>query len=334
MKQLRKLPNPILLSPTPPPIPLPTTIPQNLNSNEQRKDAYEQCLSLEGREAWGLQVRDLEKDYLENIMNRLSPDVVARVLGRGLLTAPNEQGFDELTRPTPQLSRQSFEQTKQRGSPLLQQPSIPDTKLKQLILRRDNYRCIFTDLLDSSAEGEGSPMEEDISTESDLVEMTEDNMRVQEIKPTLGITFVSHIVLGPAAVLIERFGGIPSQILGDESLNGPLNAFTASATPHQLWMVPAKDKEALSGRQIARTIWDQKSRYAKSEDEEPPHLPDSRLIALHAACAMILHLSGAIEYVWDFLFREPKPISLMTEPNAAQELTQALEKLQYISAVA
>lgn len=61
--------------------------------------------------------------------------------------------------------------------------------------------------------------------------------------------------------------------------------------------------------------------------------PDPRLLALHAACAQIAHMSGAAEHLEEF-YRDTDPIAVMTEPNAAQELTRVLTSLQVVSATA
>ena len=55
--------------------------------------------------------------------------------------------------------------------------------------------------------------------------------------------------------------------------------------------------------------------------------PSPELIALHAACAMIAHRSGVAEHLQE-TFRDTEPISIMTAPNAANELVHALKKVQ------
>ena len=55
--------------------------------------------------------------------------------------------------------------------------------------------------------------------------------------------------------------------------------------------------------------------------------PSPQLIALHAACAKIAHRSGVAEHLQE-TFRDTEPISVMTAPNAANELVHALKKVQ------
>ena len=55
--------------------------------------------------------------------------------------------------------------------------------------------------------------------------------------------------------------------------------------------------------------------------------PSPQLIALHAACAKIAHMSGAAEHLEE-TFRDTEPLPVMTAPNAANELVHALKKVQ------
>ncbi|KAF8120308.1 hypothetical protein EV363DRAFT_1191068, partial [Boletus edulis] len=61
--------------------------------------------------------------------------------------------------------------------------------------------------------------------------------------------------------------------------------------------------------------------------------PDPRIIVLHAACSRIAHMSGAAECLQEF-FRDSDEISVMTEPNAASELSRTLRQMQLVSALA
>ena len=61
--------------------------------------------------------------------------------------------------------------------------------------------------------------------------------------------------------------------------------------------------------------------------------PDPKIIALHAACARIAHMSGAAEHLRE-LYRDTEHISVMTESNAADELCRALKALQTVFSAA
>jgi hypothetical protein len=79
-----------------------------------------------------------------------------------------------------------------------------------------------------------------------------------------------------------------------------------------------------------------KARHVESKSKTvPPAIippPDPRLLAVHAACAQIAHMSGAAEYM-DEIFRDDdnSEISVMTQPGAAYELTRALRRAKRVT---
>ena len=59
--------------------------------------------------------------------------------------------------------------------------------------------------------------------------------------------------------------------------------------------------------------------------------PSPQLIALHAACAQIAHMSGAAEHLEE-TFKDTEAIPVMTAtPNAADKLARALAKAEFQS---
>lgn len=61
--------------------------------------------------------------------------------------------------------------------------------------------------------------------------------------------------------------------------------------------------------------------------------PHPHLLALHAACTRIAHMSGAAEHLEE-IFRDREDIKEMTEPNAVYELARALKAQQLVSSMA
>jgi len=56
--------------------------------------------------------------------------------------------------------------------------------------------------------------------------------------------------------------------------------------------------------------------------------PSRQILALHATCAQIAHLSGAVEHLVE-TFRDTESIPVLTAaPNSANELVHALKKVQ------
>ncbi|KAF8308855.1 uncharacterized protein EI90DRAFT_3107332 [Cantharellus anzutake] len=246
-----------------------------------------------------------------------------------------------------QSPRGSFEQAEKRAADWLLWRRAPYDSLKQLVLLRDDHRCAFTGLLDKSFVG-CAPRQ--LEFRGKQVNVTGMDSLSEDIEGQSEGVKAKFQWAKKAVALIERFGGFSFTELGIHGLDNPLNVFTTSDTPHKqfdalnLWLVPALDQNravianntyapehsggdvALKSFGIQKIV---KFKEAKTEDGQVVPPPDPRLLALHAACAWVLHSSGAIEHVREFLLREPEPISLMTEPNAAPELHFALEKLQY-----
>ncbi|KAH9919726.1 uncharacterized protein B0H18DRAFT_626457 [Fomitopsis serialis] len=143
-----------------------------------------------------------------------------------------------------------------------------------------------------------------------------------------------------AGAIIERLGNFSCRdFLGDNVLNRPLTVFTAATAPHvkygklDLWLTAVEDGE---GEVIPDTYevqyrWGEQLRLAIGVkisfrtaiiDNTPIPPPHPCLIALHATCARIAHMSGAAEHLHE-CFRETDNISAMTEPTAVYELTRS-----------
>jgi hypothetical protein len=70
---------------------------------------------------------------------------------------------------------------------------------------------------------------------------------LRPIVPVSGLIYCKFAWARTAGAILERFGGFSSvSLLGDEVLNSPLNAFTATTEPHDafdqlnMWLTPAK----------------------------------------------------------------------------------------------
>lgn len=168
--------------------------------------------------------------------------------------------------------------------------------------------------------------------------------------------------------MLERYGAFKAEELGDEVLHSPMNVFTASVPPRhlfndlQLWLTPAITMvcSLFTHSSLWLTCYQDgetqitipntyEVEYRPGVDMEVPgglssHVtfdtyevdgifipaPDPRLIALHAACARAVNISGAAKYIEE-RYRDTDPIAVMTAPNAVYELTRALTAIQMIS---
>jgi len=163
-----------------------------------------------------------------------------------------------------------------------------------------------------------------------------------------------------AGAIIEHLGGFSTRVLlGSETLNSPRNAMLLAPLVHKrfdrldLWLTPFEasgyvlnlctwvyrrlqdHREVIPDKykiNYVRGIWHFRASatfqtYTLSNNKkiEPP---SPKLIALHAACAKIAHMSGAAEHLEE-TFRDTEPLPVMTVPNATDELFHALKKVQF-----
>ncbi|KAJ3490132.1 hypothetical protein NLJ89_g11461 [Agrocybe chaxingu] len=254
------------------------------------------------------------------------------------------------------LHRRSFEEAVNARSHLLTPPLATTQTLRQRTLSRDENCCVSTGDLDLDAGF--------ASLDAGLVLEPSRALRVTNVAHIISQSLSSNIDgmtqaarekfdwASTAAAVLKRFGGFSTyDILGGDNLNSAVNAFTVTETPHvlfdclNLWLVPAQDEH---GDVISNTY---DVRYPESTNPQvfrmtgvrrrisfrsvtltdgavvpPPH---PRILALHAVCAQVAHLSGAAEHVSD-VYRDSDGISVMTEPNAPTELMRKLKTLQLI----
>ncbi|KAI0658992.1 hypothetical protein C8Q70DRAFT_142437 [Cubamyces menziesii] len=154
--------------------------------SNDRYTAYESCRRLEGWTAWNAFMNDFPSASdppFVAILDAMPPIIAARVLGYGLLFAPNDIGRDALVRdilactqpelgvlahlyvfglvrvfhnpkgPTPAVTpaftpRLSLE-ADAPNSHLVEPSSSNAAELRALILLRDDHRCVFTGRVDT-----------------------------------------------------------------------------------------------------------------------------------------------------------------------------------------
>lgn len=171
--------------------------------------------------------------------------------------------------------------------------------------------------------------------------------------------------------MIERFGGFSThEVLGEQNLNSPRNAFMVSNAPHQefdrldMWLTPAavcstvlslvsrieinyyEDERgdimlnsydvtsyrgenwlAMMGTGVMSRITFQPKQVGKGTIPAP----DPRIVALHAACAKVAHMSAAAEHL-GAVFRDPEQLRVMTDDGAFLNLVGTLSNLMVVSA--
>ncbi|TFY78403.1 hypothetical protein EWM64_g5610 [Hericium alpestre] len=343
-------------------------MPQNLPaydldaSDLSLRTAYDTCLWLESFSAWGTFATDIEHERSHAIMVETDfPTVAARVLGYGLRFAHSQAGpsaliqeINECNRdlellaglahlyvfgliqvfrnpkgPTPDISpsqspKPSSQLAAQDAEHLLRKTSLTAKELRKLTLLRENNCCVFTGARDRASIDINMLQADPAMSRMEMVHIISQysSEAIGRVTPAARAKFDWART---ADAVIERFGGLSNRaLLDDQGLNSPLNAFMTTSDPHiafdqlDMWLTPAKTS---NGDLMANTY------DVLASDPEVIPAPHPELIAVHAACARVAHMSGAAEYLEE-LCRETDAISVMTEPNAANELAQSLKALQ------
>ncbi|KAI0797151.1 hypothetical protein C8Q75DRAFT_862859 [Abortiporus biennis] len=361
-------------------------------------NAYDLCLALETHVIWSFGVEvdpNVENRPTEKILQKLSPIIAARVLGHALRLAPtatsrahlaNEikdcNGNDRLLAglahlyvfgligvfrnpkgPTPAIStsqspRKSFEDKQLSMETILMEFKSKPGRLRDIVMKRDNYHCAFTGAVDDKS-AEMGLVQWDLN--DPLSDLQVAHIISQSLTSDISVPGVSGKKLqwaSTAAAMIERFGDLDCKaVLGEEFLHNPLNAILATHIPHarfdelRIWFTPAKDQQGnikpdtynintsiTPDRSAAFGIRDQVT-FTSSQflvqgsviTIPPPH---KRLLEIHAACAQIAHMSGAAEALDEFT-SDTEPFLLTVDskkmdvnPRGLEELTRALYNIQ------
>ncbi|KAI0658263.1 hypothetical protein C8Q70DRAFT_184922 [Cubamyces menziesii] len=311
--------------------------------------------------------------------------VTARVLGHGLHFAPNDSGRNALVcdilacsqlelallaylyvfglirvfynpegptpAVTPTVTPRLLLKVAAQDSHLLEPSSSNAAELRALTLRRDDHRCVFTGKVDRRSRQRGIVGPSPEATATNVAHIISQSLtdNINGVTPAHQAKFEWARTAG---AMLEHFGGFNARnVLNQDNIHSPKNAFTASIDPHEMfdqldiWLTPAMDGQGqavpdtydvahaagLGAILDATKIKRQVVFRTLSVDGKPIPAPDPRIIELHAACARIAHMSGAVELLRE-LYGEPDSIVVMTQPNAAYELTRALRTLQLVSA--
>ncbi|KAJ6575155.1 hypothetical protein B0H19DRAFT_1254755 [Mycena capillaripes] len=258
-----------------------------------------------------------------------------------------------------QSPRFSFEIAADSHYETLVPPRKTQQALKDKIMHRDRRRCVFTAKGDRPSLLENHPDVADIPDPQRSERLQVAHIISQSLTTGIsGLTDTAKTKLewaSSASAILDRFAGIEIRsLLGDLDLHTPINAIMLTFAPHDMfddlgiWLEPAQDAQ---GNDILHTYdiidsapWrhqDLLSRVTfnqtntfKGKTVEPP---SPVLLALHAACARIAHLSGAADILERFdKALDPHPVLSMGvrdmsyNSRAAHELNRALHAVSFM----
>ncbi|KAI0782657.1 hypothetical protein C8Q75DRAFT_811583 [Abortiporus biennis] len=334
--------------------------------------AYDTCFALEKKVVWSFGVNE------EILSDKLPPQIAGRVLGHALILAPTETSRDKLAKeisdcedddtflaslaylyifglirafhnPKGPIPAVSISQSPLHSSEV--HPNSMETTLthkpghlRDMVMKRDNYRCAFTGDLDAT------------SVEQGLVQWnTYDSIYDVQVAHIISQSLASDIRLqwaSTVAAIIERFDDFKCEaILGEDFLRNPLNAILATPALHarfdqlRIWFTAATDNH---GNIISDSTYDINTSIPRAvsialriQDQvtfttpqlfidgqnisiAPPH---KRLLEIHVACAQIARMSGAAQVLDEFA-RELEPFSLTVDSRKMDVNSKGLEELR------
>ncbi|KIO19098.1 hypothetical protein M407DRAFT_83235 [Tulasnella calospora MUT 4182] len=219
-------------------------------------------------------------------------------------------------------------------NPLLLERATGDRRImRDLVLHRENYRCILTGKCDLN-----STIGENIKT----VIQDDEDVTVLECAHILPFSFLPSSenpgVLeryGMIWQVITAFSGIPLDELNGDNINRVESGITLESAMHQLFGSLSLCFEATDEvntyrmrywgipRRIQSIIPDTVTFVPRAEIP----VPDPPFLALHAACAKVVHQSGMAEILDKFCRDLERTAVLSTDGSSAHLLSHALEMI-------
>ncbi|KAG8685523.1 hypothetical protein FRC11_010450, partial [Ceratobasidium sp. 423] len=186
-------------------------------------------------------------------------------------------------------------------------------KLKELTLRRDKYRSVISGLADydSAMRGKVDPSDVLVGTQATHI-----------LPFSLG---TSQSEQAAAWAVFSSFSGIDlADLLGGNDINRLGNVLTMTASEHSDFGELRGWLEAVEGLKHTYDLcsvhrlhaFPKGTRVTFTTPDERLELPDPRLIAIHAACAKVVHQSGIAEHI-DRILRDLEALPVLAEDGSS-----------------
>ncbi|KAN0140517.1 hypothetical protein V8E53_001726 [Lactarius tabidus] len=226
-------------------------------------------------------------------------------------------------------SRPSFDKTKDEMLAAIKEAPKNHPAAKEQALIRDGYRCVVSGIYDSIADSEDS--EEKLSiTKAEIKAaggkvFTECALTVPD-STYFNVTGSSDKKDYSASVLavLKRFGYDVERMNG-EKVHSLYNVMTMQKDAHdifdrlELWFEETATPNCYKVRKPELFLPSKGEVTFPTPDPVKLPLPSPRLLATHAACAQVAHLSGAGEYV-DRILEDMEEICVLAHDGTSSEV--------------
>ncbi|CAE6460738.1 hypothetical protein ACGC1H_005326 [Rhizoctonia solani] len=193
----------------------------------------------------------------------------------------------------------------------IQQAPASHSEAKDYALIRDNYRCLLTGTVDVRVYSDSPQLQEQLATGP---------------LPPLGTTECCHILpqfigqnishhsgrrnnAANVWTVVQAYGGIPSEQVNGPGIHHLRNILTLRSDIHNvfdqllLWLDPVEGQANTYNvrRKFPTLCYPEVPPIVSFSPDSGLPTPDPQYLALHAACARVVHLSGAAEAIDSYL---------------------------------
>ncbi|KAB5588025.1 HNH endonuclease [Ceratobasidium theobromae] len=235
------------------------------------------------------------------------------------------------TTPSTHRSRPELEAVRQEILNGLVSVPTSHNKAKEQALIRDNYRCMLSGTIDSRSLQTTPALRTEILSNPLL------NAGPTQCCHILPQYITQHLTMGeskqipPAVALVLRqFGGVMPDELRGEGMHHLRNIMTLENGIHisfddlLIWLEPVEGEEHQYEFRRELPIHQNVPDVLNfTTMHEGLSFPDRQYLALHAACAKVVHMSGAAELI-DKLLEEMEDTKILSEDGSSSQLLEFL----------
>lgn len=321
-------------------VPLPLTHPR-LEGSQPALAAYARLLPLESEHpvdvrlcGWMMIHAPVEagRDYVAECVNRCTNDEDIIAVGQGYLLYFVAYFRATLNRPTPSPSthpsRPSMDLLQADIAAMLREAPKNHSDARKQALVRDNYRCVLSGVVDAAS----------YEASATLQEMVQANPGMDAAPTRCSYILPEYLNQGlgdpyrldaSASVwtLLQCFGEVNPAELNGEGVHSLGNILTLGNSCHEsfdrlrIWLEPVEGTkhQYLIGRGLPGYHSHLAPTVTFTTDHPELPLPDRRYLALHAACAKVVHMSGAAHLI-NKILREAAETKVLSGDGSSGEL--------------